>query len=356
MFWFLGISLSLAQDTVSAVYSTLTKQPVVDSELLEQAAIEGMLKVFDAQNSLTGSVLLNQEAYERDRLWREGWREGYGLRVQLIPGRGFHVEGVMEDSPASQAGIHAGDLLVGLNHRSLIGLNSQTMLAIMSQEVQGSIPVEVLRGGQSFEFSLDKGSFQMQMLSVGEAISIHFFGSGVAEQLNTLFVSHPNLPKVIDLRDNEGGLWEESFAALDIFIEADQVLGYRQSTDGTAIPILSTHPATITEPIVLLVNQGTQGPAELFALVLQEKYKATIIGERTFGDAVDYRIQYPKKDWVLMLADTEILSSKKQSWNQVGITPNMVIPRGLVEISTYTGVQHVDRQLQTAMQLIATSP
>ena len=143
---------------------------------------------------------------------------------------------------------------------------------------------------------------------------------------------------------------------LDLFVEQNEVLGYRQSTDGTAIPILSNHEPIITEPVVILVNQGTQGPAELFALVLQERHQATIIGETTFGSAVDYRIQYPKKDWVLMLADTEILSAKKHSWHEQGITPNMSIPRGIVEVSTYTGVHHVDRQLQTAVQLISTSP
>ena len=77
---------------------------------------------------------------------------------------------------------------------------------------------------------------------------------------------------IIDLRDNQGGLWEEAVSTLDMFFPKDAVLAYRQYADGTKIPMLSQSSAVQTEPVVILINQGTRGPAELVADIARKRY------------------------------------------------------------------------------------
>ena len=84
------------------------------------------------------------------------------------------------------------------------------------------------------------------------------------------------------------------------------------------------NPQLHSEPVVILINQGTRGPAELVALTLQENGMATLVGERSAGEAIDYHVLYPNKQLVLLMADVRLLSSKRQ-WHDAGVVPNLSI-------------------------------
>jgi carboxyl-terminal processing protease len=347
---FLSIPI-FAQELFQDVYDILQSKQDISIEV-EQNAIQSMLQTFDRENGLQGSQLLSVAEYTKYKEYQKGWREGYGLRVQLIPGKGFLVEGVIEGSYAMSAGVQSGDIVVALHNTSLMGLESNAMLEVLYKDVRGETPIVVLRNGQQYQYSLQKSTFHMQQVSMNDVISLHFFGEGVSKDVASIFQMHPNITKVIDLRDCEGGLWEEAFASLELFLSEGQILGYRKHVDGTSIPVISRNASMISEPIVILVNKGTKGPAELFALVLQEYNRAVIVGERTEGFAADFTPTYTQSNDVLLLADTEILSAKKQSWNNIGVVPNMSISMNLY-VPSYTGTR-VDPQLQTALQLIST--
>ena len=104
-----------------------------------------------------------------------------------------------------------------------------------------------------------------------------------------------------------------------------------------------------SDPVIVLINQGTRGPAELVALTLQENGMATLVGERSVGEAIDYHVLYPNPQLVLLMADVRLLSSKKRQWNGSGVVPNLSISAG----KSYRGE---DRQQQAAIQLISSKP
>ena len=87
-------------------------------------------------------------------------------------------------------------------------------------------------------------------------LQIQFFGEQQYSSEKTL---EEGSISIIDLRDNQGGLWEEAVATLDLFFPKDTVLAYRQYSDGTKIPVLSQSSAVQIEPVVILINQGTKG-------------------------------------------------------------------------------------------------
>ena len=95
----------------------------------------------------------------------------------------------------------------------------------------------------------------------------------------------------------------------------------------------------------MLINQQTSGPAELVALTLQENQRATIVGERSNGQNLDYKVQQLNSDTVLMLVDTHMLSSQRRTWYHTGVVPN-------VSVSSQYSYRGEDRQLQTAIQLV----
>ena len=350
------LALAMAEEPMVTAKAIVNRQlnSVVSEEELERAAILGMVEEIEKETGLSGSTLLTKEEVQQEKFWKEGKREGYGVRVQLLPRQGFFVDGVIPNSPAEAAGIKSGDVIVSFAGLSLMGLPPQSMLNILNQEYSEAVSVGVVRNGSVNQVSVQKDVFQMEMFSAGQNgyIPLHFFGKGVCGKLETVVKEQANQPLIIDLRDNEGGLWEEGIACLDLFLDRNAVLGYRQMTDGTTIPILSQKEAQHSAPMVIVINQGTRGPAELFALTLQEYGRAELVGERTYGASVDYQYYPLDEKWILKLADTEMISANKLSWRNNGVTPNVSIGLHL-DRPTYTGGPQTDMQLETAIQLIA---
>ena len=355
MWWFLLIALVTAQETVNQTQTLIEEvfAAEISSVELEMAAVQAMIQNIEAQTGLSGSAVFSTQEHKRYLAWQQGLREGYGLRVQMLPGTGYFVESVVSKGPAEKAGIERGDVIVALADYSFSGLPAEQMLVILNQEYENLVPIKVLRHEELRQYDLEKGPFQIQLLSQEKALNIHFFGKGLSNHLRMHLEEHQTKPLVIDLRDNEGGVWEEAIAAIDYFIPSGEVICYRRTMDGVAIPILSKEAALHTAPVIVLINQGTVGPAELFALSLQEHKRVTVLGVSSAGEASDFRTFSIQNDIVLKLVDTEILSPQKRSWTGQGVEPNIVI-RQNIALPAY-GSSTTDMQLETALRLLSTS-
>ncbi len=350
MLWMMS-GLAFGQENVQDVYRVLSED--FDANQLQRAAIEGMLKEVERQTGIEGSKALTKSDYEAWQNWRQGSRDGYGLRIQVVAGRGFLVEHVMAASPAEKAGLLEGDFVVSVNTRSLSGLSGQHMLSLLESEDDERLLLEVIRDNELKQVKMYRGQFDVPQVSVeqvspqGSTVQVHFFGQGSADKIAKS--AKESSISILDFRDNSGGLWEEAVATLDVFLPSETVVAHRRYHDGNQIPVLTQKPPLQMDALVVLINQGTQGPAELVALTLQEKGIATVVGERSSGFGVDHHPLYPNEEWVLLMADTILLSSQKQSWHGIGVVPNLTIS----DQQTYRGE---DRQLQTAIQLTSSAP
>ena len=120
-------------------------------------------------------------------------------------------------------------------------------------------------------------------------------------------------------------------------------------------------PHVHAQPLIVLINGGTSGPAELFAITLQHHSRAKIIGEPSAGYSTDYRYEQLSGALVLKLADAELLSPDQSSWSGQGVQPDVHLrSKGLqpmpslnssVFSSSSTNMQDV--QLNKALQLIS---
>jgi carboxyl-terminal processing protease len=231
MWAFLVLAIAMAEESMVTAQAILSRQlnSVASEEELEKAAILGMVETIENKTGLSGSTVLTEDEFQREKRWKEGKREGYGLRVQLIPRQGFFVDGVIPNSPAEKAGIKPDDVIVSFGGLSLMGLPPQSMLNILNQEFAEAVSVGFVREGTVRQADVQKDAFQMEMFSLGHEgyVPLHFFGKGVCEKLEITVKEQSSQPLILDLRDNEGGLWEEGIACLDLFLDKDVVLGYR---------------------------------------------------------------------------------------------------------------------------------
>ena len=144
------ISLALGQEPVLQAKNIIeqTFKEELSSADLERAAINGMLSTIEENTGLNGSIAMSPEEHQELMSRQLGVREGYGLRVQLLPGRGFYVDSVIPDGPAHIAGIIEGDVIISLADNPFTGLEPEQMLAILNQEYSDKIPIDVVRGDE----------------------------------------------------------------------------------------------------------------------------------------------------------------------------------------------------------------
>ena len=184
---FLG--LGSAQEHVQDVYTTLSER--YDDGMLQKSAIEGMLQVVDQQSGLMGSKVLTYPEFEDWKGWKRGEREGYGIRIQVLAGRGLVIDHVMIDSPAHKAGLQAGDFIVSINTRSLSGLSADQMLSVLEAEGADRLIVDILREGTQRTMRLQKGEFVVpQVNRISESkfpskpvLQVHFFGENSSTEI-----------------------------------------------------------------------------------------------------------------------------------------------------------------------------
>ena len=129
---------------------------------LERAAIQGMLNYMDSRLGFGQSTVMNTAQKDEYLREQQGFRNGYGLRVQVLDRRGFFVEHVFKDGPAYKAGIRYGDIIVQIGSRDLTGLDSFQMIEVLNQPFQETNHFEILRKGQQQSFDIAKDSYRLK--------------------------------------------------------------------------------------------------------------------------------------------------------------------------------------------------
>lgn len=402
-------SLTHISDTFSFI-STLGLQPI-DNQTLQKAAIQGMLSSIDKELGLGESLVLSKSEnhdYVSDLL---GLRQGYGMSIRILEGKGLFVESVFPGGEAFRAGIQPDDIVIAINNHSFTRLSSQDMLHILNDPVVNDVRFDIERKGDHKHVRVKKGKFRVDNVSIAnQSIRIHYFGQGAAQELEEALNSN-NDSIILDLRDNSGGLLTEVNAALGLFLGEQKLAGYRKLPNGTLYPFFTTEekspsiflpnlpqqvnsisqtesklstPLTIpsdvqdTNPkvsstenqketldeeifvvatpsqniqknVICLINKGTRGVGELFVSTLRNHGGVVVIGETSAGFSADEHIHPISEELYLKMAYIELLDSNQKSWNAMGIKPDVMV-HSTKSLSNSFG-HSIDIQLSTAIQI-----
>ena len=400
-------SLKHISDTLSFL-SMLGLQPL-DNQTLQRAAIQGMLSSIDQELRLGESLVLSKAEnhdYISDLL---GLRQGYGMSIRILEGKGLFVESVFPGGEAFRAGIQPDDIVIAINNHSFTRLSSQDMLHILNEPITNDVRFDIERKGEHKHVRVKKGKFRVDNVSVAnQSIRIHYFGQGAAQELEEALNSN-NDSIILDLRDNSGGLLTEVSAALGLFLGEQKIAGYRKLPNGTVYPfftteekspsiflpnlpqqvnsvsqmesklstpltmqsdanamlpkdpmnqkeildeeifVIATPSQNIQKNVICLINKGTRGVGELFVSTLRNHGGVVVIGETSAGFAADEHIHPISEELYLKMAYIELLDSNQKSWNAIGIKPDVMV-HSTKSLSNSFG-HSIDIQLSTAIQI-----
>ena len=324
-------------------------EPVEDKELITEA-INGMLTGLDPH-----SAYLNKDAYNELQIGTQGEFGGLGIEVTMENGF-VKVISPIEDTPAFQAGVKAGDLIIKLNKKAVKGMTLSDAIKIMRGKPNTPITITVLRKGETkpiiitiVRAIIKIKSVKSKLLEPGYAyIRVTQFqeqtGENVAKAIDQLFNEStvPMKGLVLDLRNDPGGLLNGAVAVSAAFLQPDSLVVYtdgrtpdakmklkaspefylRNSLSGDYLKNLPPEIKTVS--MVTLVNGGSASASEIVAGALQDHKRSVIMGTQTFGKGSVQTILPLGNDTAIKLTTARYFTPNGQSIQAKGITPDIL--------------------------------
>jgi carboxyl-terminal processing protease len=324
-------------DRIKAAYV----EPVDDKTLLENA-IKGMLSNLDPH-----SAYLGPEDFQELQESTSGEFGGLGIEVGVEDGF-IKVVSPIDDTPATKAGIEAGDLIVKINGAPTQGQTMQEAVDKMRGKLGEKITLTLVRdGGTPFDVTLARATIQVksvkaQMLENGYGyIRITQFQVKTGEEVGKALAKlrKDNGKKmsglILDLRNNPGGVLQAAVEVADHFLTKGLIV-YTKGRIANSELRFSADPADASEgvPLVVLINGGSASASEIVAGALQDQKRGILMGTDTFGKGSVQTVLPLNNDRALKITTALYYTPNGRSIQAQGINPDIEVRRAKLTAET----------------------
>ena len=303
----------------------------VDTKELIQKAIQGMVQSLDPH-----SALLPLEAYEDLQIDTKGKFTGIGIHITMQDGF-VTVISPIEDTPAYRAGIKARDKIVKVDGKSAKDLREAVNM--MRGPKGTKVVVTILREGvkKPLEFELIRDVIPIQSVKqitiepgYGYIRLSNFTGTTTKELTEALDkLEHANVPikgLILDLRNNGGGLLNQSIKVADLFLDEGKILSIKgRNKKNTKIFKASVSKPKRDYPMVVLINGGSASASEIVAGALQDHKRALILGTTSFGKGSVQTVETLRDGSGLKLTIARYYTPDDRSIQAKGIEPDIYL-------------------------------
>ncbi len=314
-----------------------------DEQELIRAAINGMLTSLDPHSNYLDPA--NFATVQEDTSGQFG---GLGIEVTM-ENEVIKVVSPIDDTPAQRAGILANDLIVELDGKPVQGLSIDEAVSRMKGPVGTRIKLTVVREGASeplyFELTRDIISQRVARWSMEGDVALIRLARfteqaypGLQKAIKDIYEERKGVaPKgiILDLRNNPGGLVDQSVYVADAFLKQGAVVLTRGRDDDESARYSARADdldAKIADvPVIVLINGGSASAAEIVAGALQDHKRATLIGTRSFGKGSVQSIIHLGADGGIRLTTARYYTPNNRSIQAAGIHPDIIVKENVPE-------------------------
>ena len=283
-------SVALYAEALRTVREDYVDQEAIDPKEQAYGAIKGML---DSLGDEGHTRFLSPEEIEQSHQGLSSKYVGVGIKLDSEDGQAV-VTAPIDDSPAEEAGIESGDVLVAVDGESVQGEE----IGEIAERVRGpegsEVELTMLRDEEEQEFAVERAELEVSAASWNlipgtnvAHLRLSAFSENSADALEeaTMEARAAGAERfVLDLRDNAGGLVGQAEEVAAQFLPAESVVYIRKNADGeteeTRVP---EDNEPLEAPLVVLANDGSASSAEIVAGALRDNERAEMVGETTFG-------------------------------------------------------------------------
>jgi len=314
-------------------------ESISDEKLLEYA-IRGMLSGLDPH-----SAYLDEKSFKHLQEGTSGQFGGLGIEVGMEDGF-IKVISPIDDTPAQRAGLESGDLIIRLDDQSVKGMTLGDAVKLMRGKPGSPIELLVIREGvdKPLTFTIKRAlikvaSVKSRMLAPGYAyVRLSQFqlrsAADMLAGIEKLTKQADGQLKglVLDLRNNPGGILNAAVDVSDAFLEDGLIVYTDGRVDDSKLRFNAT-PGDVLHgaPIVVLVNNGSASASEIVAGALQDRHRAIIMGNQSFGKGSVQTVIPVSRTTAIKMTTARYYTPSGRSIQAEGITPDIELDRVKVE-------------------------
>lgn len=321
-------------------------------ELNTDKMIEGAIKGYVEGVGDDYTEYLSKDDYEELLVNVTGDFVGIGVYIYKDKENNLIVLAPMENSPAEEAGIEAGDIILSIDGENCNEMDINVASSKIKGEAGSTVELEIQRGTETLKKKVTRNNVEIQDSTskvlddnIGY-IALSSFDADCSKKIAEYmadFQSKGIKSVILDLRNNTGGIVDEAVNISEMFVEKGDVVlhTYNKTEKETVVKSKSGKYTDIK--LIVLVNGYSASASEIVTAALKDNKTATIIGTKTYGKGVMQEIQ-PLFDGAIKITIEEFKTPNGDTINKKGITPDIV-----VEDDAETTE---DEQLQKAIEIL----
>ncbi len=345
-------------DLFGEVLEKINKEYVdeIDQSKSMDSAINGLLQSLDPY-----SAYMSPEIYNEMQTETSGKFGGLGIEVSMESGL-VKVISPIDDTPASKAGIKAGDYIVKIENTQVQGKSLSEAVDLMRGPVGSSIELTIRRRGEkkALIFNIVREVIQIQSVksdllekNIGY-IRLTSFNENSGEQIKNkikdLEKNESVNAYILDLRNNPGGLLSQAIRISDFFLDNGEIVSTKsRKASENRKWFAKKGDLTNGKTLIVLINYGSASASEIVAGALKDHKRAIILGENSYGKGSVQSIIPLKNDGAIRLTVAKYYLPSGKSISEVGVSPDIEIDEKGEEFRIKT---ETDNQLKYAIKLL----
>ena len=320
------------------------------------SAINGLLQSLDPYSAYMSPEIFNEMQTETS-----GKFGGLGIEVGMESGV-VKVISPIDDTPASKAGIKAGDYIVKINEIQVQGKSLSEAVDLMRGPVGSAIELTVRRRGErkALTFKIVREIIQIQSVkadllekNIGYLRLTSFNENSdtqIKKQIKELEENKNVKAYILDLRNNPGGLLSQAIKIADFFLDNGEIVSTKsRKASENRKWFAKKGDLTDGKAIIVLINYGSASASEIVAGALKDHKRAILLGENSYGKGSVQSIIPLKNEGAIRLTIAKYYLPSGKSISEVGVSPDIEIEEETEEFRIKT---ETDNQLNYAIKLL----
>ena len=320
------------------------------------SAINGLLQSLDPY-----SAYMPPEIFKEMQTETSGEFGGLGIEVGMESGV-IKVISPIDDTPASKAGIKAGDYIVKIKDIQVQGKSLSEAVDLMRGPVGSSIELTVKRRGEkkALTFNIVREVIEIQSVksdllknNIGYIRLTSFnenSGGQIKDKIKNLEKNQNVNAYILDLRNNPGGLLSQAIKISDFFLDNGEIVSTKsRKASENRKWFAKKGDLTAGKTLVVLINYGSASASEIVAGALKDHKRAILLGENSYGKGSVQSIIPLKNKGAIRLTVAKYYLPSGKSISEVGVSPDIEVDEKGEEFKIKT---ETDNQLNYAIKLL----